>query len=80
MGVFSVFYDEELEEISDIKMFIKKGNRYKEEKGLFTTEEKVDIDYITSKKMKFMFVPPESEVKITYSVKCNELMYLADHQ
>ena len=76
--VYPIFYDEELEDVSDIALYIKKGNRFKAEKDISVSENNIDIDYITSKKIKSVLVPPEVEAKITYTVKCNELMYFSD--
>ena len=41
-------------------------------------EQVVDLDYIASKKIKSVFIPPDSEAKITYTVECPELMYFSD--
>lgn len=75
---YPIFYDTELETISDIQLYIKKGKRFKLEKNSFITEEDVQLDYITSKKVKSIMVPSATEAKITYTVKCNELMYFSD--
>lgn len=76
--IYPVFYDAELEKVSDIQLYLKKGKRYKLEKSPVIGEEDVQLDYITSKKVKSILIPSETEAKITYSVKCNELMYFSD--
>ena len=76
--VFPVFYDDELETVSNLKLYTKKGKRFKLFKNPFIVEEEVDFDYITSKKIKSIVVPANTEANITYTVKCNELMYFTD--
>lgn len=75
--IYPIFYDSELEEVSDIQVYIKKGKRFKLVKDIVMREEDVDLDYITSKKVKSIILPPNAEMKITYTVKCKELMYFS---
>ncbi|WP_400081195.1 transglutaminase domain-containing protein [Winogradskyella sp. R77965] len=72
---YPIFYDTELEQISDIKLFEKKGRRLKELSIKKIYEEDVKLDYITSKKVKSVEVPRDKEISLTYSVSCKELMY-----
>lgn len=74
---YPVIYDTELEDISDIKIFIKKGNQLKQTKSTFH-ETDVKLDIMTSKKIKAILVPSGYDTKITYQVKCKELMYFSD--
>ena len=76
--VYPIFYDGELEEITDIQVFSKKGKKYKLQKKSVIREEDVEYDFITSKKVKYIFIPPNTEAKITYTLSCNELMYFSD--
>jgi hypothetical protein len=76
--MYPVLYDSELEDLSNIKVYIKKGNQFKLEKESIINEDVVDLDYITSKKLKTITIPPEVEAKITYTIKCKELMYFSD--
>ncbi|WP_339915996.1 transglutaminase-like domain-containing protein [Yeosuana marina] len=78
--VYPIFYDTELETVSDIHLYIKKGNRFKLVKNNIIKESDIQLDYInmTSKKVKSIIVPPDTEAKITYTVKCSELMYFSD--
>lgn len=73
--LYPIFYDTELEEVSNIKVYTKKGKKYKLEKYPVIKENEVEIDYISSKKIKTVIIPPETEAKITYTIKCKELMY-----
>lgn len=75
---YPVFYDRELEEISDLRVYQKKGNRFKIVKDPYIEEDEIDIDYITSRKVKSVSLPPGAEAKITYNVKCSELMYFSN--
>ena len=75
---YPVVYDGDLEEISDIQVYVKKGKRFKPAKNLIVIEEDVDLDYIANKKVKIIIIPPEVEAKITYTIKCRELMYFSD--
>lgn len=76
--LYPIFFDAELEKVSDIKVYLKKGKRYKEVDKPIVKEQVVDLDYIASKKIKSVFIPPDSEAKITYTVECPELMYFSD--
>ena len=76
--IYPVFYDSKLETVSGISVGIKKGDRFKPLKNPVIQEENVNIDLITSKKIKSVFIPPDVEAKISYSVECNELMYFSD--
>ena len=76
--IYPIFYDSELEKITDIKVYIKKGKRFKLEKNSVINEEDIELDYISSKKVKTIIIPSETETKITYTVKCRELMYFSD--
>lgn len=75
--IYPIFYDTELEQISDIQLFVKKGRRLKELPVKRIYEENVELDYITSKKIKSVEIPTEMEVILTYSVSCKELMYFS---
>ena len=78
--LYPIFYDTELEQISDIQLFVKKGRRLKQLSVENIYEEDVKLDYITSKKIKSVKIPADMEVKLTYSVSCNELMYFSSLQ
>lgn len=75
---FPIFYDQQLEEVSNIKVYLKKGKRFKQNKTPYIKEDKLELDYITSKKVKSILIPPDTEAKVTYNVNCIELMYFAD--
>jgi len=75
---YPIFYDSELEKISDIKVFTKKSKRFKPLKKTIVTEENVELDYIASRRVKLVLVPADVEVKITYKLKCRELMYFSN--
>lgn len=74
---FPIFYDADLETVENIQVYTKKGKRFKLEKNKTVFEEDVKLDYIANKKIKAVIVPPEVEAKITYSIKCKELMYFS---
>lgn len=76
--VYPIFYDNEIEKLSDLKVYLKKGKRYKPLNNPFTKEEDIELDFITSRKVKSVMIPRETEAKITYNVKCDELMYFSD--
>ncbi|PCJ96080.1 MAG: hypothetical protein COA50_07825 [Flavobacteriaceae bacterium] len=76
--IYPIFYDTELEVISNIQFYTKKGDRFKLQKNIFIQEDEVRLDYIASKRVKSIFIPAETEVKVTYSVACKELMYFTD--
>ncbi|SDH56760.1 transglutaminase-like domain-containing protein [Winogradskyella thalassocola] len=75
--LYPIFYDIELEKVSDIELFEKKGRRLKKIALKKIKEEQVDLDFITSQKVKSVFIPAEIEVQLTYTVTCNELMYFS---
>ena len=77
-SVFPIFHDFELETISDIEVFVKKGNRFKllKKPDIFDTD--IEVELISSKKLKSIVIPPETEVKINYTVSCSDLKYFAD--
>lgn len=76
--MYPIFYDAELETIYDIQLYEKKGKQFKLIKNKVIREEDVKLDYIASKKIKSIMIPPKIEVKITYTLKCRELMYFSD--
>lgn len=73
---FPIIYDTELETVTDIQVYEKKGRRYKVTQPSIR-EEEIKLEYITSKKLKSILIPSETEVNIKYKVKCDELMYFA---
>lgn len=76
--VYSIFYDSELEEVSDIKIYKKKKKRVKEIKVGTIIEENVNLEYIASKKIKTLLLPKEEEIHLKYKIHCKELMYFSD--
>jgi len=56
--VYPIFYDHELEKVSNIKVYRKRRNRFREIKEPETAEETIELDYITSKRVIFILVPP----------------------
>nr|WP_299169574.1 transglutaminase-like domain-containing protein [uncultured Allomuricauda sp.] len=76
--LYPIFYDSELEKISDIQVYTKKGSRFKPLKDKVVIEDDVELEYIASKKVKSVFIPPGAEARISYTVDCKELMYFAD--
>jgi len=77
---YPIFFDTELEQVSDIQLFVKKGRRLKLQTIKKIYEEDVELDYITSKRIKSIAIPADTEAKLTYSVSCNELMYFSSLQ
>ncbi len=78
--LYPIFYDTELEEVSNIKIFAKKGRRQKQLPLKNIYEEDVKLDYITSKKVKSIEIPADMDLKLTYLVSCKELMYFSSLQ
>lgn len=77
LRLFPIFYDTDLEHISDVALFEQKGRRLKKLTLKNSYEEAVKIDYITSKKIKIVEIPAGMEVRLTYLVSCKELMYFS---
>lgn len=75
--VFPIIFDTELEEVSNVQVFIKKGKKFKPVKEIFSEEKEVELEYIASKKIKSIVIPQDFEVRLSYEVKCSELMYFA---
>ena len=75
--VYPIFYDTELEKIENIQVFTKKGKRFKLVKEIILHEEDLKLEYIASKKIKMIAIPYKTETKITYTLKCDELMYFS---
>ncbi len=75
--LYPIFYDTELEQISNIRLFSKKGKRLKKLPLKNIYEEDVKLDYITSKMVKSVTIPADKEIQLTYSVSCKELMYFS---
>jgi len=74
---YTIFYDTKLEYISNIQLYVKKGRRLKQQPIKRMYEEEAKLDYITSKKIKFVQIPANTEVRLTYLVSGNELMYFS---
>ena len=75
--LYPIFFDTELEKVSSIELFEKKGRRLKKLALKKIKEEQVNLDFITSQKMKSVFVPAETEAQLTYTMTCKELMYFS---
>jgi hypothetical protein len=73
--VYPVFYDHELEEVSDFKVFTRKGRRYKLNSNPVILEKAVKFGYISSKRVKSVVIPPDTDARIEYTLTCNELLY-----
>lgn len=76
--VFPIFYDTELEQVSNIQLFEKKGKRYKKLVVRGIRDEEVTLDVIASKNIKMVPIPTGEEIKLTYLVSCKELMYFSN--
>lgn len=74
---YPIFYDSELEKVSNIQLFEKKRTRFKSIDLNKVYEEDVELDYITSQKVKSLVIPANKEIKLTYSLSCKELMYFS---
>ena len=77
-SIFPIFYDYELERISGIKVYIKKGKRFKILEDPIIHNEDFNSELISSKRVKSIIIPAETEAKITYRVSCKELRYFCD--
>ncbi|WP_242009149.1 transglutaminase-like domain-containing protein [Robertkochia solimangrovi] len=75
--LFPIIYDKELEKVNDVMVFEKKGRRYKPLKDVFISEEEAENSLVSSKIIKLIAIPPETEGKITYNIACDELMYFS---
>tara|TARA_R110002126_G_scaffold157104_1_gene304581 strand:- start:6042 stop:7871 length:1830 start_codon:yes stop_codon:yes gene_type:complete len=75
--IYPIFYDSELENISKIMLFSKKGRREKPFKNVQIYEEDVELDYISSQKVKTVEIPKEKEVYLRYEINCKELIYFS---
>ena len=75
--LYPIFYDVELENVLQIDVYEQKGNRLKAEKNSRIFEEKVNVDYIHSKKIKSVYIPKNKDIVLKYAVECKELMYLS---
>lgn len=73
--MYPIFYDSELEKVSNIQVYFKKGKRFKLQKDNIILEDDVELEYVASKRVKSIVIPPRTESKITYNVDCKELMY-----
>ena len=75
--IFPIFYDYELEKLSDIKLVYRKGKKIKTIENITMDERVVDLDYYTSKRVKSILIPPGVSTVINYTVTCSELMYFS---
>lgn len=75
---YPIFYDTELEQVSNIKIYQKKKKRLKEIKAIRVIEENIDLEYITSKKIKTVLIPKDEEIHLKFNINCKELMYFSD--
>ncbi|MFY7670439.1 transglutaminase-like domain-containing protein [Tenacibaculum sp. MEBiC06402] len=75
--LYPIFYDAELEKISNVKLYVKKKRRDKPISKIETYEEDAKLDFITSTKIKFVIIPANKEIKLSYSSSCKELMYFS---
>ncbi|AXG71006.1 transglutaminase-like superfamily protein [Kordia sp. SMS9] len=73
--LYPIFYDTELERVSDIQLFEKKRKRLKKLPLQRTYDEDVELDYITSKKIKIIQIPEGEHIELKYKISCTELMY-----
>lgn len=77
LTLFPIFYDYELENLSNIKVYTKKNKRYKLQKHNTIYVEEIQNTSFTSKKVKMVLIPANRETKITYTTTCKELMYFS---
>lgn len=78
--LYPIFYDTKLEYIANIKLFEKRRKKFKEIPLKKIYENDVELDYISSKKIKSIQIPPNKDIKLTYSITCSELMYFSSLQ
>ncbi|MFB6319273.1 transglutaminase-like domain-containing protein [Saccharicrinis sp. FJH54] len=75
---FPVIYDEQMESLTQITLSERKGRRLKTIKNPLIKEDDVELDYLTSKKVKYVILPQETRARISYQLHCDELMYLSN--
>jgi hypothetical protein len=75
--LYPIMFDTELERVRDIQLFTKKRKRFKRQISVEIIEEALDLDYIASKQLKTVVIPPEVEAKLIYTISCEELMYFS---
>lgn len=78
VSIYSFYYDIELEEVSEIELYIKKGNRFKLDPNPVIRNDDLENEYINSKKIISILLPPNAEVQLKYSIKCSELLYFSN--
>lgn len=76
--LFPIFFDSELEKVTDIKLFSKKRRRLKSIPIKKIYEEDVKLDYITSQKVKSVTIPAGKDIQLKYTIACKELMYFSN--
>jgi hypothetical protein len=74
---FPIIYDTKLESVSQVEVFEKKGRKFKRLSSV-TSDKDINLDYINSKRLKSVLIPPETEVRVNYKIKCKELMYFTN--
>ena len=75
--IFPIYFDQDLEDISDLKVYSGNGRRFKQVKEPVVKDISLDINFMSSKWVKQILLEPESVFKITYRVTCKELMYFS---
>ena len=74
---FPIFYDAELQKIENIRVYEKRGNNYKSIHNPVIKDVQLDVNFHSSRWLKIIQLEPEADYKITYSVRCHELMMLS---
>ncbi len=74
---FPVFYDEKLQHITGVRLYYRSGNRYRLCRDPQITDDPVNINFHSSKRMKVLKLEPNTGYKITYNDYCPELMYFS---
>lgn len=74
---YPIIYDGKLEKVSNIVVYEKKGKRYKQNKHPEIHDETINSALISSQKLKTVTFPSDTEIKICYTISCNELVYFS---
>ncbi len=76
--VYPVLYDHVLEKVSEVRVYRIQNSQHIRMRNIQASEETINLDYINCRRVKSVVIPANTEVIVTYTITCNQLMYLAD--
>jgi hypothetical protein len=77
ISYYPVFYDKQLQDVQQIRLYYRSGKRYTEVKDVTIRDQAVEGNFHSSKHLMLIQLKSEVQFKITYRITCHQLIYFS---